>query len=197
MRKRYTIFAGINGAGKSTLYRECYQPWKNEKRINTDEMVARVGSWQDESLQLKCGREAVKLIKAYFEEGISFNQETTLTGRTIVNNVKVAKAKGYTDHLYYVGLDSTDIALQRIEKRVREGGHGIATKDVLRRYGNSFENLGAIFKYCDKVSLYDNSHTMRAVAKFSKGNLVFRLKKLPSWMTENPALQTLSDYYFG
>ena len=30
------------------------------KRINTDEMVARLGSWQDSNLQIKAGREAVK-----------------------------------------------------------------------------------------------------------------------------------------
>ena len=32
-------------------------------------MVARIGSWQDKHLQLKCGREAVKLIKEYINNG--------------------------------------------------------------------------------------------------------------------------------
>ncbi len=36
---------------------------KNEKRINTDEMVARIGSWKDNNLQMKCARETIKLIK--------------------------------------------------------------------------------------------------------------------------------------
>jgi len=30
-----------------------YEKNKNEKRINTDEMVARVGSWEDNNLQIK------------------------------------------------------------------------------------------------------------------------------------------------
>ena len=42
--KRYTIFAGINGAGKSTLYHGFYKPSLEEKRINTDEMVARLAA---------------------------------------------------------------------------------------------------------------------------------------------------------
>ena len=196
MMKRYTIFAGINGAGKSTFYRELYSPLAGEKRINTDEMVARIGSWQDDTLQLKCAREAVRLIKQYLEEGVSFNQETTLTGRTIVSNVQTAKMKGYEVHLYYVGLENVGIALQRIEKRVREGGHGITARDVLRRYGNSFENLGIILKYCDKTALYDNSGIMKEVAKFNQGNLVYKSHDLPNWLTANPALQTLKDYYF-
>ncbi len=60
----YTIFAGVNGAGKTSIYRSIYyNENKDEKRINTDEMVARIGSWKDNNLQIKFAREAVKLIK--------------------------------------------------------------------------------------------------------------------------------------
>ncbi len=80
----YTIFAGVNGAGKTSIYQSTYyEQNKNEKGINTDEMVARIGSWKDSNLQMKCAREAVKLIKIYIDEGISFNQETTLSGKII------------------------------------------------------------------------------------------------------------------
>lgn len=72
--KTYTIFAGVNGAGKTSIYKSVYyNENKNEKRINTDEMVARIGSWQDNNLQMKCAREAVKLIRQYIAGGISFN----------------------------------------------------------------------------------------------------------------------------
>ena len=43
----YTIFAGVNGCGKTSIYQSFYyEENKSEKRINTDEMVARVGSWK-------------------------------------------------------------------------------------------------------------------------------------------------------
>ena len=83
--KNYTIFAGVNGAGKTSIYKSIYYNENiDEKRINTDEMVARIGSWQDNNIQIKCAREAVKLIKKYILEGISFNQETTLSGKSII-----------------------------------------------------------------------------------------------------------------
>ncbi|KOR24919.1 ATPase [Clostridium sp. L74] len=64
--KNYTIFAGVNGAGKTSIYKSIYYNENiDEKRINTDEMVARMGSWQDNNIQIKCAREAVKLIKKY------------------------------------------------------------------------------------------------------------------------------------
>lgn len=72
--KPYTIFAGVNGAGKTSIYKSMYFSLnKDEKRINTDEMVARVGSWKDDNIQIKCAREAIKLIKKYFVEGISYD----------------------------------------------------------------------------------------------------------------------------
>ena len=44
----YTIFAGVNGCGKTSIYKSVYyEENKDEKRINTDEMVARIGSWKD------------------------------------------------------------------------------------------------------------------------------------------------------
>ena len=88
----YTIFAGVNGAGKTSIYKSTYyEQNKDEKRINTDEMVARLGSWQDNNIQMKCARQAVKLIRTYIFEGISFNQETTLSGKSIISNIRLAK----------------------------------------------------------------------------------------------------------
>lgn len=72
--RTYTIFAGVNGAGKTSIYKSIYyNENKYEKRINTDEMVAIIGSWQDNNIQIKCAREAVKFMKYYIENGISFN----------------------------------------------------------------------------------------------------------------------------
>lgn len=92
----YTIFAGVNGAGKTSIYKSIYYDEnKDEKRINTDEMVARIGSWCDSNLQMKCARETVKLIRQYINNDISFNQETTLSGNSIVKNINNAKKKGF------------------------------------------------------------------------------------------------------
>ena len=52
--KIYTIFAGVNGARKTSIYKSVYyNENKSEKRINTDEMVARIGSWKDNNLEIK------------------------------------------------------------------------------------------------------------------------------------------------
>lgn len=60
---------------------------------------------------------------------------------SIINNIIKAKNKGYFIELHYIGVDSADIAKQRIAGRIRQGGHGIAEQDIERRYIETFDNL--------------------------------------------------------
>lgn len=179
----YTIFAGVNGAGKTSIYKSTYyEQNKDEKRINTDEMVARIGSWKDSNLQMKCAREAAKLIKTYIDEGISFNQETTLSGRSIINNIKRAKQKEYTIILNYIGVDTPEIAKERVDLRVRKGGHGIPHEDIDRRYFESLENLNKIISICDEINIYDNTDIFKLVDCIDQGKLVWKEDELPDWI---------------
>lgn len=178
----YTIFAGVNGCGKTSIYKSVYyEENKNEKRINTDEMVARVGSWQDNILQIKCAREAVKLIKEYIHNRISFNQETTLCGKTIIKNIKKAKENGFYIVMNYIGVNSSSIAKERVKFRVSIGGHGIADEDIERRYYESLENLNEIIGICDEINIYDNTDRFKEIIYFKDGNLIWRDKLIPKW----------------
>lgn len=92
--KKYIIIAGVNGAGKSTLY-QTLDSLKNIERINTDEIVREFGDWRNSQDVMKAGKIAVRKIKEYFEKGITFNQETTLCGNSILKNIDRAKSLGY------------------------------------------------------------------------------------------------------
>lgn len=182
--KKYTIFAGVNGAGKTSIYESIYYTEnKEEKRINTDEMVARIGSWQDTNLQIKCAREAVKLIKQYISEGISFNQETTLCGKSIIKNIILSRENGFYIVMNYVGVDNPEIAKERVRIRVSKGGHGIPDNDIERRYYNSLNNLKEIIKLCDEVNIYDNTEMFREIIDFENNKIVWIDNKIPTWAT--------------
>lgn len=92
--KKYVIIAGVNGAGKSTLY-QTYDNLKALPRVNVDEIVREIGDWRNFADVVSAGKIALKKIEEYFEKGSSFNQETTLCGRTIIKNIREAKALGY------------------------------------------------------------------------------------------------------
>ncbi|MGL4655579.1 MAG: zeta toxin family protein [Sarcina sp.] len=180
--KKYTIFGGVNGSGKTTMYKAVYYPFnKDEKRINTDEMVSSVGSWQDDNLQMKCAREAVKLIRGYFADGISFNQETTLSGRSIVKNIKKAKEAGFFVEMNFLCTESPEISKERIRERVLKGGHGIPDEAVERRYVESLDNLKLVKDICDVINIYDNTDKLRLIMNIESGLITWRSSDLPNW----------------
>ncbi len=97
--KKFTIFAGVNGAGKSTLY---YSEANRDLgiRLNSDEILHSLGlDWKDTSAQILAGKKLLQLQKECLSNGVSFNQETTLSGQSIFNAIKKAKEQGYAIHL--------------------------------------------------------------------------------------------------
>lgn len=50
-------------------------------------------------------------------DGITFNQETTLCGKSIIKNILKAKELGYFIELHYVGVESAQIAKDRVKHR--------------------------------------------------------------------------------
>ena len=130
--KKYVLIAGVNGAGKSTLYR-AIDSIQDLPRINTDEIVKEFGRWDNREDMFEASKIAVRRIKDFFDSNLSFNQETTLCGKSIISTIKNAKSQGYYIEMHYVGLNSVEIALDRIAHRVAAGGHGIPEEDVRRR----------------------------------------------------------------
>lgn len=184
MIKKYVIIAGVNGAGKSTLYRSI-DSLQELERINIDEIVREFGDWKNQADVMKAGKVAVSKMNAYFEKGISFNQETTLCGNSIINNIKKAKNLGYEIELHYVGVDSVEIAKSRIAYRVSQGGHGIPDEDVERRYTESFNQLNKIKDLCNTAILYDNTEVFNRFAIYRKGSFQLLSDNIPKWFAEN------------
>lgn len=181
--KRYVVFAGVNGAGKTTLY-QANDEYLDMPRINLDEIVRDIGSWKNKSNVAKAGLIAVKQIKELFLKEDSFNQETTLCGHMILRNIRQAKELGYEVVLYYVGLDSADLAKERVRQRVSAGGHGIPEADIERRYSESIHNLKNVLEICDHVYIYDNSRSFVKIAEFMDGKLVDVSEYVPAWISE-------------
>lgn len=51
----------------------------------------------------------------HINNDISFNQETTLTGNSIVKNIRNAKEKGFYVVMNYIGVESPEIAKERVK----------------------------------------------------------------------------------
>ena len=163
MMKRYTLFAGVNGSGKTTIYKSVFFDKDYVgKRINTDEMVARLGSWKDNDLQMKAAREA-------------------LAGKSILVNINKAKKNGFYVVMNYIGLENYDIAKERVKFRVSKGGHGIPDDTIEKRYIQSLENLKEAIELCDEVNIYDNTNQFVELINIKDKKIKWMNNTLPKW----------------
>lgn len=190
-RPTYVVFAGVNGAGKSTFYHTDF--WRGPLiprslvRINSDEIVAESGgNPRSDADQIRAGREALHRINDCLARHKSFNQETTLTGRTCLKTIHRARDEGYRVVLYYIGVASSQLALERIAHRVSVGGHPIEEEAVRRRYIASLQNLSSVVRLCDEVTVFDNSIEFVALARWTRGTLswVGNIAKHGPWLME-------------
>lgn len=186
MKKIFYLFAGVNGAGKSTLYNseKLDNDIKNSIRINTDEIVKKIGNWKNNSDQIRAAKIAINSRNECFQYEKSFNEETTLTGKTILKTINKAKELGYELQLFYIGVNNPEIAKERIKIRVEKGGHNIENDVVEKRYYESLNNLKEIISKFDKVYLYDNSKKYKNIFSFSNNKILFKSNESISWAKE-------------
>ena len=178
--KKYILIAGVNGAGKSTLYQTLHSLHSME-RINTDEILKEFGDWKNPKDQIRAGKLAVLKLRKCFDEDLSFNQETTLCGKSILGNIEKAKERKYSIELHYVGVDSAETAKERVAFRVRQGGHGIKEELIEKRYQESLLNLQKVLPLCDLAVLYDNTEKFRRFAIYKKGAAARISRTVPKW----------------
>ena len=158
--KRYLIVAGINGAGKSTLYRARPELFTHSKRLNTDEILQKMGGdWHKDRDNFKAMREEIKQLHAALDTGQSIHVETTLAGqgKAQLNLIYRAHKNGFEVTLLYVALKNEKLAINRVHERIKKGGHGIPDEIVKKRYNQSNHNLATVAFKADNVVIYDNS----------------------------------------
>ena len=178
--KIYTIVGGVNGTGKSSLT-GVLKAQLNDLGVivDVDKITAQVGG-----SAIQGGKIALDRISDCLNKEISFTQETTLSGRKTEATAAQAKGQGYFVRLYYVGLDTPEECLQRIENRVKHGGHDIREEDVLRRFAGRWEAVAKVLPYCDEVHFFDNFNGFVEVAEYKNGELITKGDKLPAWVVE-------------
>lgn len=178
--KIYTIVGGVNGTGKSSLTGVLKSQLNDLGTIvDVDKITAQVGG-----SAIQGGKIALDRIADCLNKGISFTQETTLSGRKTEGTAAQAKAQGYFVRLYYVGLDTPEECLQRIENRVKHGGHDIREEDVYRRFAGRWEAVAKVLPYCDEAHFFDNFNGFVEVAEYKNGELITKGDKLPAWVIE-------------
>ncbi len=178
--KIYTVIGGVNGVGKSS-FTGSIRGRRSDLGviIDVDKLTARLGGDK-----LAGDKAALAKIENCLNKGVSFTQETTLSGRKTEQTANRARDQGYYVRLFYIALDSPDDCLERIANRVRRGGHNISEDDVRRRFSGRWDAVARILPYCDEAEFYDNYNGFVKVAEYVNGEVCPIGDYRPAWLTE-------------
>ena len=157
--KDIIIIGGPNGAGKSTSA-PAIIPRRLDIRefVNADEIARGLSPFNPEGAAIAAGRLLVERIQALIRSGESFAFETTCAGRAHAHWLRECKMHDWRVTFIFLWLPTPEAALDRVAKRVREGGHGIPKDIVIRRWRAGAANMRNIYlPLSDVAMIYDNS----------------------------------------
>ena len=111
-----------------------------------------------ETAALKSARLMIQEISSNVEKRKSFAFETTLSGLTYIQQIKKWRSLGYHVSLFFLSLNSPDLAVNRVAQRVKQGGHHIPEEVIRRRFSSGLYNFEHYYtEIVDTWALYDNS----------------------------------------
>ena len=152
------IISGANGSGKSTLAVVLLKE-KNLEFLNADEIAKEISPNAINTVPISAGKEYFKRLKLFFDNNKSFAVESTLSGNNIVRIIEKAKELGYKVILVYSFLQNCTTWIERVKKRVENGGHNVPEEDIIRRYYKSVVKFWYEFRFLvDELTLFFNGY---------------------------------------
>jgi predicted ABC-type ATPase len=180
----FWLIAGPNGSGKSSLYGSNAGAIYGDSNItdfsrsfwiiNPDLLTSRIYLAERKSLR-QANLEAVRRIEAWLETSINAHQsvgvETVLSTSKYRRLVRAAKRRGFEIRLIYVILESPDLNVERVQLRVRKGGHGVSVGKIRERWTRSLRQLPWFLNQADWALIFDNSRKLRIVGRKMHGTV--------------------------
>lgn len=159
-QSRIYVLVGVNGAGKSSIGGAAFRASGGDY-YDPDEAARALMAANPTLTQADANSAAwhagVKLLRQAIAERKDFAFETTLGANTIPRLLAEAASQGIEIYIWYVGLSSPELHIERVRARVRRGGHDIAAEHIHRRFEHSRLNLIELMPRLTALRVYDNS----------------------------------------
>lgn len=174
MKKEIIIIAGANGVGKTTFAHEFLLEYPDYEFLNADEIAKEISPENPSMSKISAGKIFFKKLDEFVENKKSFLIESTLSGRYLIQFIKLLRDKHYQIRIVFVFVDSVEILIARIADRVKKGGHFVPEEDVRRRFKRGKDNFWNIYR--DLVTrwnlIYNSESSFQDVAFGEKNNFL-------------------------
>lgn len=111
-----------------------------------------------------------------------FTFETVMSHPSKIEELRLAKEKGFKVYLYFVTLADPKLNILRVQTRVAQGGHNVDERKIEERYYRSMNLLLDAIKIADSAYLFDNSFgEHKLIAKKENAELCILGDYVPEW----------------
>lgn len=169
------VIGGPNGAGKTTISRAVLsETLRLREFVNADVIAQGLSGFDPQRAAMGAGRVMLARLKELAAARESFGFESTLASRSFAPWVRELVRNGYEFHILYVSLRSARLAIRRVRRRVRAGGHSVPDEVVSRRFVRSARNLFDLYMpLATSWRIFDNSDAdLRLVAESGGSGVV-------------------------
>ena len=153
------MIAGPNGAGKTSAAPELLRDAVGiHSFVNADVIAEGLSGFRPQDAAFEAGRIMLMRARELAARRADFALESTLSGRTLHKFLNRLASVGYERHVFYLWLPSPEMAVARVNGRVKAGGHHVPEHVIRRRFGKSLVNFYQLYRpNVTTWRLYDGS----------------------------------------
>ena len=182
------ILAGPNGTGKTTYYETAIAEGFIDPTlpfVNVDLITRSLpGGYTGENFVMADELARIE-IGGHLTAMRDFMIESNLATQNDYEWIKAMKKKGYDVVLFFLCTSDIEININRVQKRVAEGGHDIPVPIIEHRFKMSLTYLKGSLHLFNKVYLIDNSgETAIKMAEVNNSMLLAKETQVPLWVNE-------------
>lgn len=197
------LIAGPNGSGKTTLWHRFLKQNLPDiflaEYINVDDIERELNPNGPRAVQtdvtaryaqIEAERQRAARISTPPSNQSHFIYEAVFSdadGRKLAE-LERGRDAGYRVVMVFVGLDSVDLAQDRVRNRVRNGGHDVPAATQIDRFPRVFENARKALSIVSLALFLDNTRddhegrgSHRPIAVYCDGAWIGLHQALPSW----------------
>ena len=149
---------------------------------NADSIAEGLGDANSTDLQTRARTLVDQEIAQRLKHHEPFGFESTWSGASRPAIVRDAANRGYETRAIFLGTADPRINIERVRRRVLEGGHHVPEHEIRRRWTRAFENLLETWDVFERIDVLDSStENVHRVAGKHHGRIHTVATGLPRW----------------
>jgi predicted ABC-type ATPase len=187
MNPQLLIIGGPNGAGKSTFSKDLSPEGAliYDADIVKIRLEAKFPDLPDESIYYAINQDYLDNIDKAIKQHQHFTVETNFRDTGILSTVTRFREAGYETGLVFMCLRSIEQSMDRVNRRVKNGGHFVDNESVRYNFVEGLKNLewhAGQFDHLEVIDVSNDVLHIRSLLSIQDKQLIYYDQNAPDWI---------------